>query len=253
MQYEESEIKKALEVPANLVLLTDMCNKYLRQKDALVDARNDLDTMLVEDIKFPTLTEVVKEDGKDVTVRAEKPGQYLNRLVDALVKGTFSHPKLPVTGTDPKAKEASVYTALQALMDTLGDVTTDGTAIKRDEKTGRLTAPGYAYRLDMARPERVSKPKTPPDYALEGATQIITKGSESKWKEKFAKGFTDANGVVIDPIAHEAFDVKPAKGATVEETEKVKQSNILALAWAITAKEQQVREKTKSKTLAEFN
>lgn len=252
-QYEEAEVKKLLDTPNNLVIVTDIVNKYLRQKDALVDARNDLDTLLLEDIKFPTLTEKVKEDGKEVEVRKEKPGQYIDRLVEALIKGTFNHPKLPVTGTDPKSKEASIYNALQALMDTLGDVDTAGAAIKRDDKTGRLTAPGYAYRLDIARPERTSKPKNPPEYAVVGATQIIAKGSESKWAEKFAKGFTDANGVAIDPIVHEAFNVKPAKGASVEEVEKIKQSNITALAWAIAAKEQQVREKTKSKTLAEFN
>lgn len=253
MQYEEADVKKLLETPANLIVLTDILNKYLRQKDALVDARADLDTLLLEDVKFPTLKTTVKEEGKDVEVRNEKPGQYLDRLCDALVKGTFSHARLPVTGTEPKAKESSVYNALQAIMDTLGDVTTDGTAIKRDEKTGRLTAPGYAYRLDITRPERTSKPKTPPDYALEGATQIITKGSEAKWAEKFAKGFTDANGVVIDPIVHEPFNVKAEKGATAEAVEAVKQKNIVALAWAIASKEQQVREKTKSKKLAEFN
>jgi len=252
-QYEESEIKKLLDTPANLVIVADIVNKYLRQKDALVDARYDLDTLLLEDIKFPTIMETVKEDGKDVSVRKEKPGEYLDRLVVALVKGEFTHPKLPVTGTDPKSKEASVYTALQALMDTLGDTDAAGNAIKRDEKTGRLTAPGFAYRLDIARPERTSKPKNPPEYAVTGATQIIAKGSEGKWKAKFATGFTDANGVVIDPIVHEAFDVKAPKGATTEEVEKIKASNITALAWAIAAKEQQVREKTKSKTLAEFN
>lgn len=253
LQYEDSDVKKALETPANLAIVTDIINKYLRQKDALVDFRDDLLSVLTQDIGFKMLTTTTKVDGKDVTVPDEKPGEYLDRLVASLISGEFSHAKLPVSGADNKSKETSIYNAFQALADLLGDVDAKNVEVKRDEKTGRLLTPGFAYKLDIARPERKSaKPKTPPDYAIEGATSIINNGSEAKWAEKFTKGFTDAQGVKIDPIAFQPFDVKPAKGADAATVEATRQSNILALAWAIAEKESQVREKTKAKKLAEF-
>lgn len=252
LQYEDADVKKVLENPTNLTIVTDIINKYLRQKDALVEFRDDLVTLLTDDIGFKMLTETVKENGKDVTVPAEKPGEYLDRLVVALIDGTFTHAKLPVSGADKAAKEKSVYNAFQALADTLGDVDAKGAPIPVDATTKKRTAPGFAYKLDIARPERTSKPKTPPDYAIEGATSIINNGSEKKWAEKFTKGFTDAQGVIIDPIAFQPFDVKPAKGADAAATEAVRQQNIINLAWAIAEKEAQVREKTKAKKLAEF-
>lgn len=253
LQYEEADITKALTVPANLVIVTDIINKYLRQKDALVDFRDDLITTLTDVIKFPMLVETVKEDGKDVTVPAEKPGEYLDRMVVALVKGEFTHPKFPVSGADNKAKEASVYSALQAIADTLGDVDEKGAAVARDPKSGRLLAPGFAYKLDIARPERKpGKAKTPPDYAVEAAQNIINNKSEAKWAEKFTKGFVDANKVTIDPISFESFVTVPKPGATAQEVEACRALNITNLAWAIAEKEAQVREKTKAKKLAEF-
>lgn len=253
LQYEESDVVKAMTVPANVIIVTDIINKYLRQKDALVAFRDDLDDYLLNVVKFPTTTETVKVDGKDVVERNEKPGQYLDRLVAALVKGEFTHPKLPVSGADPKAKEASVYKALQAIADTLGDTDSNGKPVTVDPTTKAESAPRFSYILDISRPERVSKPKTPPDYAIEGATQIINNKAESKWAEKFKTGFKDAKGIQIDPIVHEPFNVVALKGATAEVVESTRKANILALAWAIAAKEQQVREKTKTEKLAEFN
>lgn len=257
-QYEEADVTKALkDSPKNLEIVTDIINKYLRQKDALVAARDDLDTYLTDVVKFPTLTKTEKVDGKDVTTRDEKPGEYLDRLVAALIKGEFSHKEFKVEGADNAAKEKSIYKSLQAIVDKLGEVDKDQKKIEVDEK-GNQKNPAqvrYAYLLDISRPERVSKPKTPPEYAIQGATQIINGGAErvKAWIEKFAKGFKDPKGIQIDPITHAAFDVQAPKGATAEEAEKVKQSNITALAWAIAEKEAQVREKTKTQTLAEFN
>lgn len=252
LQYEDADIKKSLETPANLTIVTDIINKYLRQKDALVEFRDDLLSVLTDVIGFKMLTVTTKVDGKDVITPDEKPGEYLDRLTAALISGEFSHARLPVTGADNKAKETSVYNAFQAIADTLGDVDAKGVAIPVDPATKKRTAAGFAYKLDIARPERVSKPKTPPEYAVTGATSIINNGSEGKWAEKFTKGFKDAQGVTIDPIAFQPFDVKPAKDATPAEVEAVRAANILALAWAITEKEAQVREKTAAKKLAEF-
>lgn len=253
LQYEDADVRKLLEVPANLTLVTDIINKYCRQKDALVEFRDDLTVALIEDIKFPMEMETVKVDGKDVKQPAETPGEHLIRFISALIKGEFVHPKFPVTGADNNAKEASVYAALQTFADTMGDTDIKGVAIPRDEKTGRLTAPGYSYRLDIARPERKpGKAKTPPDYAIEGATSIINNGSEAKWAEKFTKGFKDAQGVTIDPIAFQPFDTKAPKGADAAAVEAVRQTNITNLAWAIAEKEAQVREKTKAKKMLEF-
>lgn len=260
LQYEEKDVLELLKDPAKVTIIADVLNKYERQKSALVDFRDDLDTHLREVVKFPTKTKKVKVDNKEVEERDEKPQVYLNRFIAAAIKGEVKAPGLTVTGANDEQKEASVYNWLQSIADTMGDTNEKGEAIvtKTDEATKAVTVvngPRYSYRLDISRPPRQSKPKTPPDYAIEGATKIINNGAASvtKWKEKFAKGFTDANGVAIDPIVHDPFDVAPPKGATAEQVEATKQANIKALAWAIAAKETQVREKTKAQKLAEFN
>jgi hypothetical protein len=252
LQYEDAEIAKIAKLvsnPEQLTALTDIINKYCRQKDALVDGRDDLLTALQQDLSFKLKTKVVKEDGEDVEVPAEKPAQYLERFVTAVMKGEFKHARFKVdAAANDEQKEAAVYTALQTLADECGDTDAEGKSIGRDEKTGRLLTKGFAYRLDITRPERkASKPKTPPKYAIEGATSIINAKNEKVWLDRFTKGYTDPNGIVIDTISYLPFDSKAPADSKPEDVERVRNTNITNLAYAIVAKVEQVRAKTAKK------
>lgn len=234
-QYEDADIAKLTQDPKWLAFITNACNKYERQKDALVRARSDISKLIIK-AGFVRKATTATVDGKEVTTFDWTEGKHISNFIEALITGTLAHPK--VTAKNEEQREAEAYNVLQALADQCGEVHEDG------EKKGQLKESPPCYVLDLSTPERVSKPKTPSKRAVEGATNIINKGNEAKWIERFAKGYTNANGIVIDPIVHEPFNVKPAKNATPEEVEKVRQSNITALAWAITEDMEQVREKT---------
>lgn len=245
--WEDREVKEMLSDPAKLTIVTDAMNKYYRQKDALVDGRFDLVSALQKATGVGFLMKTVKVDGKDTSVPDETEGEYLARLYKEATtdpESVFAS-KLKVTGQSVEQREASLDQILQRFADACGDTTSDGKPVARDAKTGELTGPGYSYKLDMTRPERkAGKPKTPPQYAIEGATNIINNHAEAKWIDRWTKGYKNSLGIVIDPIAFEPFNVQPPKNAKPEEVEAVRQQNITNLAWAIADDKGQVLAKT---------
>ena len=163
-------------------------NKYLREKCALVEGRDKFTTVLAERAQFPMLTKTVtrknskgEEDSSEVP--AETEVKFTNRFRAACVAGE-------VDGWPQD--ESGIEIALQKIADEIGP-----------------------FKGDATKPERVSKAKTPPQYATAGATQIMDNQNQAKW----VKTFTE------EGIEFEDFQTGN------------READITALAWAIKARE----------------
>jgi hypothetical protein len=239
-QYEDSDIVTALKDPAKVTMVTDVINKYLRQKDALVDGRKQLVALIETTTSFARKMTTVVVDGKPTEAPDETDGPYFQRFLTAATAGNVKEVKVN-PALNEEQREAEVYSWLQKLADKCGDVDQAGAEVKwNDDNTPGANA--YAFKLDMTRPPKApGKPKTPPKYAMDGATNIINNKSEAGWIKKFAEGFTAKTGEKIVPIKHESFTTSVPTGATPEQAESIRKANIAALAWAITDVEDQKR------------
>lgn len=241
--YETAEIVELVKDPKKLALVTNVVNMYLGQKDVLVWGRGDLVHAMQIKTSLPRATKKeTNDEGVERVVFAETEAQYKERFVAEAVKGNVKEVKVD-PAQDADAREKAVYAFLQNLANQCGDFDEKGNPVPRD-KDDWLTAPAFAYKLDVTRPEKSSKPKTAPKYALEGASNIIDKGGEKSvkaWIEKLSKGFTAKTGEKITPIAFAPFDTKPAAGATPEAVEAIRQTNLNNLAMAIVDVEEQKR------------
>lgn len=237
-QYEASDVVALTKEPKNLERIAEVINLYFRQKDAQVAARDDLATKIHELTKFPPRMEDIIKDGKKVgEAWADTEGEYIDRFVTAVVKKQYEHDSLKaITGTNEEQREASVAQFLQKLADTLGETDDKGVALE--------TPPCYV--LDIARKERISKPKTPAKWALEAAAGIINNKNEAKWVTNFTKGRKTAQGIVVDPFAFKPFQAVAPAGAKPEEVEAVRQENITNLAWNLMEDKRQVDAKSQS-------
>jgi hypothetical protein len=218
----------------------DVLNKYGRQKDSLVNAREFLSTVVdavspvVEDGKtyngfaFPLWDRKTKAPLKkdDEKASPETDADHLNRFCEAVATGTHQVKGFTPTGADDEKKIESVWGLLQKVIDQHGPFPFD---LKQATKAG-------------------GKPKNPPKYAIAAATNIINGGAArvKDWTAKFTNGYESKGYGFVEPITFKPFDQAAPKGATPEQVEAVRQSNITNLAWAIAAVEDQKRENAKT-------
>lgn len=237
-QYEDSDIAAMVSDPAKLRLVTDGINKYERQKDALVRARTQLvEKIVAAGYKRPETT--VKVDGKDETTFDNTEGKDIGIFWNGLISGTITNKV--VTGKTPEEREPQADAFMQSLADQCGEV---------DEKDGpnkgkSLETPP-CFVLDLSESaKRESKPKTPPKFAIEGATNIINNKAEKKWVDRFTKGYKNDAGIQLPAFSFDSFTQVAPKDATPEAAQAVRQSNITNLAFAIAINEANLRDLTK--------
>lgn len=224
MEYEDADIIAAVN-GGKVAEVTIAVNADRRQKEALVQFRKDL-LGKIEALGWKIETESTVKDGETIETAKNTEGEEINKFVDALVAGTFTHSTITISSGDEKAKEVSALAALQSLANTCGDKTTpDGQP---------------CYVLDITRPVRTSTGSNLlPKWALEAATKILAGPNVEAWKAKFASGFTSPEGIAIDPIAVAPFDVAGTDEATVTANRK-------HLARALVEYDKQKRAKTAS-------
>lgn len=223
--------------------ILDVINKYGRQKDSLVNARDWLSGVVDKTLSFPVWDKKTKKPllGTDKD-EPETESSHIERFVDGVVSGKVSVPAVTLSdevtppvpikaftpvGKDDKEKTASVWIYLQSLVD--------------------AHAP---WSFDLNAATRVGgKAKNPPKFALDGATSIFSGGDKkiAEFTKKFTEGYKRADGIVIDGFAFAPFNTVAPAGANAADVEKVRQTNLTNLAWAIVTAEEQVRAKSAAK------
>lgn len=206
--------------------IVDLLNKYGRQKDSLVNAREYI-SQEVDKTGFKIHD---RKTGKPLLGNdkdePETDTDHLERFVTASVAGKASAPGLTVTGKDDKEKIKSVWAYLQTIVDKHGP-----------------------FPFDLNQKARVGKVKNPPVWAKDAATSIINGGAKkvAEWTDRFTNGYESKGFGRVGPIEFSDFDQVAPKGASAEDVEKVKTSNINNLAWAIVAAEEFKRAATAQK------
>jgi hypothetical protein len=230
VEFDAKDILTLVQEPEKLARITEAVNADRRQKIALVDARYDL-SVKVDGLGFKRVTKDVTVDGTTTQVPDETEGKHIKRFTDALADGSFTTDGFTLPSGDETNKQNAAIAFLQKLAFTCGDKEFDG-------------QPAYILNLDKT----VRKAGTGliPKWALEAATTIIANKNTGSWATKFANGYTNNKGIVIDPIVHGDFEQKAAKGSIPEEKEAVHASNIKNLAKAITEVRRQENEKTQA-------
>ena len=205
--------------------ITSVVNNYIHQKDGLVQGRDDLVTYVEGVIKFPrSYKKVTVGTGTDAKVKNvpadehKTEAKYLEAFVTAVVEKKFTVTGVTLTGTNDEQNEAIMWTFLQTIVDKVYEG--DSTILGKTEKV-RL----FDLKNDIKAPERASKAKSLPEYALAGAASILAGPNVKKWVTTFA-----SKGIVHDP-----FDI-PVKG-TPDEQAATKKANVEALARAIVLNE----------------
>lgn len=205
--------------------LAVVANQLLHQKDGLVQGRTELALYLEYVLKFPWLTKQSSKtvDGKAVafTEYLETEGKYIDRFVAQVVTDKVKMPGITLTN-NAEQDEASVMSAIQAIVDKPfpavdekgAPVTVDG-PLGPDGKPTKVPALWFNLRNDIKQPVRVSAAKKPWVTAIQGAEQIMANKAEAKWAATFTK-----EGIPFEP-----FNTGNAE------------SDKLALAWAIQARE----------------
>lgn len=213
----------------------DVLNKYGRQKDSLVNAREFLSLVVADAVSykdgdkeypgynFPILDRKTK---KPITGDAKKDdpeteSDHLNRFVKAVVTGALTVKGFTVTGKDDAEKTKSVWGLLQTVIDAHGP-----------------------FPFDLNESKRAGgKAKNPPKYATDAAVSIIGGGAKrvADWTKKFEEGYESGGYGRVEPIEFSPFNQVPPAGSTPEQIEALKQSNIINLAWAVAAVEEQKR------------
>lgn len=199
--------------------LVGVLNKYGRQKDSLVDAREYLSEQ-VEALGFKIPTHQEKQGDKTVAVPDWTDKEHLNNFVSAAADGKVKVAGLTVNGGDLKAKKESVWTFLQSIID----------------KHGKWT-------FDLNETVRVSKAKKIPQFLLDAATTIINNGAKSiaKWQKNLTEGYNSEGYGDIEPVAFAPFNQTAPAGASTTDAEAVRKSNIENLARALVQVEDQKR------------
>lgn len=185
-----------------------LANVYMGQKGSLVEARSWLTDLVVEKSGFArkTKTEPTKDKAGTVTgtktVDDETEGEYLKRFVAATHKVRafkVGEVEIPTaTLSDPKAATGW----LQSLINAHGP-----------------------FNNDAAHPERTGKAKTPPDYALKAARQVL---NPAKSAEDLAK----AHAHWTAEFTKRGISFQPFNTADHE-------ANVTAFAWAANEREEQ--------------
>jgi hypothetical protein len=218
IEFEDSDILGFIQDPTKVTRVTDCVNADRRQKVALVEGRSDLSEK-IDTLGFTRKTKQVTKDGETVTVPAETEGEHIDRFTASLADGSFTTPGFNKPSGDAKTAQKAAEAFLQSIADTCGD---------------KVDAEGKpCYVLDITKAIRKPGTGLVPKWAMAGATQIITNGSQQKWAEKFTTGYTSGSGVAIDPIAFENFQVVPAHHLPPDEKQAVLHRNTINLAKAL--------------------
>jgi hypothetical protein len=220
VEFEDSDILSLISDPAKLARITDCVNADRRQKIALVDARYDLSEKLAKEYGFARKTKDVSVDGTTTQVHDETEGAHIKRFTDAIADGSHEVSGFTPPSGDAKVKENAALVFLQSVADACG-----------------------VYTLNLDKAVRKAGTGLIPKWALEAASTIIKNGNQAAWVAKFASGYTNNKGIVIDPIVHGDFQ-QVATSGTAEAIEAVNQSNVKNLAKAITEVRRQENEKT---------
>lgn len=243
-EYQTSDITAAVAKDPKVVeRLTDIANLYLRQKDALVDARDWIWEAIKAKTKYDKFeTEEVKSsDGTVTKVEKHPEAKNINKFVADMLTGTFKTDVIAITGTTDDTREASIWAVLQSWVDAASKTAYNETT-KADGPlpTGQLSR----WYNDFVKAPRVSKPKEPAKWAAEIAQRVIANKSEAKWVANWTKGYTNKAGIKIDPFVFQPFDAVPAKDATAEAAAAVRDTNVKNLGFAFMEDAAQVRAKT---------
>lgn len=225
-EYEDADVLAAIQA-GKVGLLTIAINADRRQKVALVEFRSDL-ADLIEKFGFKPLTKTATKDGVETQEWTETEGEYIRRFQDALEDGSFTPEGFTQTGTEEKTKEACALAFIQSLADQCGP---------------------YVLSIDRAEPK--AKAGKLPAWALEKATAAFARGHENvqKWIKTFAAGFTSPEGITIDPINVEAFDIEQGHH-TPEERQKIHAGNVAKFAKAIVEYQKQKAAKSQNEFAA---
>ena len=221
VEFEESDILTLSADPAKLVRITEAVNADRRQKVALVDARYDLSEKIDKSFSFSRKTKSVVADGVTTTVPDETEGAHIKRFTDAIADGSHTVSGFTPSSGDAKAKEVSALAFLQSIADGLG-----------------------VYTLNLDKAVRKGGTGLIPKWALDAAATIIKNGNQATWATKFATGYTNNKGIVIDAFTAGDFQQVAHHGSTPEAIEVVHQSNVKNLAKAIAEVRRQENEKT---------
>lgn len=195
--------------------LAAVANSYMHQKGPLVTGRSDLAQFLTDVVKFPRKTVQVTEtvDNKPVVKTVTDPKDteavYIGRFIADVAANRFTTTVLKASGKEPKEREDSLWNSIQELVEKPYEL-----KVTTGDKTEIVKL--FDLKNSIKAPIRTQKPKAPPAYALDAATNIITNKNEKKW----TKTFTD-EGVPFEPfVVPDDVD-----------------GNKVRLAWAIQARE----------------
>lgn len=215
VEFEDSDILTLVQDPTKLARVTDCVNADRRQKVALVDARADLSEK-IDGLGFARKTKQVTKDGETITVPAETEGEHIDRYTASLADGSTTNPNFTRPSGDAKVQQTAAEKFLQTIADTCGDkIADDGNP---------------AYVLDITKAVRKAGTGLIAKWAMTGAQNIITNGSQANWAAKFTSGYTSGSGVAIDPIAFENFQVVPDASLSPADKAAVLHRNVINLA-----------------------
>ena len=190
--------------------LVDVLNKYGRQKDSLVNARDYISEQVdIGGFKRLTKKGAIPTDDTEFS-DYETETNHIDRFVAAAITGKATFAGLTVTGADDKLKSASVWTFLQGVLDKHGPFPFDLNATVRTGRSGKIGKTFYDV-----------------------ADKIIANNSQQTWIDRWTKGYKNKQGVEIPVIPFASFIEQPAKGARTEDVDKIKVSNRENLARAL--------------------
>jgi hypothetical protein len=197
--------------PQAEVKLVGIANKYGRQKDSLVNARDHISEALEKVV--PRLDKTTKKpvDWNSEKVDPETENAHIDRSVGVLVGGKASAPGLTVNGGTDQEKAKSVWAYVQsAIVDKHGP-----------------------FAMDLNASQRVGRTKNPPKWAITAAESILKNPkSVQTWMDNFTNGYK-AKGFGDIPAGSIGFTPFNTPDAT---------ANVANLAWAINAAEEFKRE-----------
>lgn len=267
VEFQDVDVLEMVKDATKLARITDCANADRRQKVALVDARFDLAQLIgtgtepdgtpIEGVTgtlgFKREVKNFTKNNETVYAWGETENDFINRFVDAIADGSFTVEGYnPATG-DAKVKDTHARKFLQSLADTCGDQKFTGLAENpAGPEHPLLTVTDVAtYILDITKTERKSAGPGIPKWALETADLIITKGLAEQSRAKHLAGYTNSNGIAIDPIVCGELQVAHPHH-TPEEKEAVHQANRKTVAkWCAEARRQE-NEKRQKDAVADF-
>lgn len=219
--------------------IVDIVNNYLHQKAGLVQGRDELATYIESVLGFKMKTKTVTKgtgtDAKTVVVPDETEQKFLDRFVEALVKGEFTHPSITVTGNNAEQREAQVLAAVQRIVDKPYKLVT---------KEGDKEVETVLFDLvnDAKAPERKPGVVKIPQYASKAAANIISDtGPDGKPKttkladrlKKWNTLFQERALAVEDFVSNAPKDATPEALAAheAERANRLARAIVLNEAW----------------------